>query len=43
MSYYTGYVTIKESKCVKINSINPSYLIFGKVNGQFLLIKANKK
>ena len=30
--YYIGYVTIKDSKYVKIN---PLYLIFSKVNGCF--------
>ena len=29
--YYIGYVTIKDSKYVKINSVNPLYLIFSKV------------
>ena len=33
--YYIGYVTIKDSKYVKINSVNPLYLIFNKVNGYF--------
>ena len=33
--YYIGYVTIKNSKYVKINSVSPLYLIFGKVNGYF--------
>ena len=31
--YYIGYVMIKDSKYVKINSVNPLYLIFTKVNG----------
>ena len=31
--YYTGYVTIKDLKCVKNNSANSLYLIFSKVNG----------
>ena len=31
--YYIGYVTIKDSKYVKIHSVNPLYLIFNKVNG----------
>ena len=31
--YYIGYVMIKDSKYVKINSVNPLYLIFRKVNG----------
>ena len=24
--YYMGYVTIKDSKCININSVNPLYL-----------------
>ena len=38
--YYIGYVTIKNSKYVKINCGNPLYLIFNKVNGY---LKAKKK
>ena len=30
--YYIGHVTIKDSKYVKINSLNPLYLIINKVN-----------
>ena len=33
--YYIGYATIKDLKYIKINSINPLYLIFSKVNGYF--------
>ena len=40
--YYIGYVTIKDSKCIKINSINPLYLIINKVNGYFEEINKNK-
>ena len=29
---YIGYVTIKGLKYLKINSVNPLYLIFNKVN-----------
>ena len=29
------YVTIKDSKYVKNNSVNPSYVIFSKVNRHF--------
>ena len=36
------YVTIKDLKCVKIYSVNPLYLIFGKVNGYFEEINGNK-
>ena len=35
LTFYIGYVTIKDSNDVKINSINPLYLIFNKVNGYF--------
>ena len=40
--YYIGHVTIKFSKYIKINSVNPLYLIFSKVNGYFKEIKVNK-
>ena len=40
--YYTGYLTIKDSKNVKINSVNPLYLIFIDVNGQFEEMNENK-
>ena len=39
--YYIGYVTIKDLKYVKINSVNPLYLIFSKVNGYFEEINKN--
>ena len=35
-------MTIKDSKYVKINSVNPFYLIFNKVNGYFEEINGNK-
>ena len=38
--YYIGYVTIKDSKYIKIYSVNLSYLIFRNVNGY--LEKTNK-
>ena len=38
--YYIGYVTIKDSKHVKIYSINLLYLIMNKVNRHF---EDNKK
>ena len=38
--YYTGYVMIK--KDLKMYSVNPLYLIFGKVNGYFEDINGNK-
>ena len=30
--YYIGYATIKDSKCVKVNSVNPLYRIFSNLN-----------
>ena len=33
--YYIGYVTIRNSKYVKINSVNPPYLIIDNMNGYF--------
>ena len=35
--YYIGYITIKEWKYIKINSINSLHLIFSKMNGQKLM------
>ena len=35
-------MTIKDSKYVKINSINPLYLNINKVNGYFEAINGNK-
>ena len=40
--YCIGYLTIKDLKYVKINSVNPLYLIFNKVNGYFEEINGNK-
>ena len=40
--YYIGYVMIKDSKSIKINSVNILYLIFSKVNGYFEYINKNK-
>ena len=33
--YYIGYVTMKDSKYVKIDSVNPLYPTINKVNGCF--------
>ena len=33
--YYNGYVTIRNSKYVKINSVNHPHLIIDNVNGYF--------
>ena len=40
--YYIGYVMIKDSKHVKINCVNPFYLVFNKVNGYFEEINGKK-
>ena len=40
--YYTGYMTIKDLKYVKIYSGNLLYLIFIKLNGCFEQINGNK-
>ena len=40
--YYIGNVTIKDSKCVKINSVNRLYTIFSKVSGYFENINKSK-
>ena len=39
--YYIVYVTIKDSKYVKINSVNPLYLLFNRINGYFEEINAS--
>ena len=33
--YYIAYVTIEDSKYVKINSVNPLYLMFNRINEYF--------
>ena len=40
--YCNGYVTIKDLKYVKINSVNLLHLIFSKGNGYFEEINGNK-
>ena len=40
--YYIGFVTMKDSKHVRINSVNPLYLIFNKVNGYLEEMNENK-
>ena len=37
-----AYVTIKDSKWVKTNSVNPLYLVLNKMNGYFEEINGNK-
>ena len=39
--YYIGYVTIKDSKYMKFNTVNP-FFIFIKVNGYFEEINKSK-
>ena len=41
--YYIGYVTLKDSDYVKINSVNPLYLIIDKVDERFEKKKKKKK
>ena len=40
--YYIEYVTMQNSKYVKINSVNLLYLIFIKMNAYFIEINGNK-
>ena len=40
--YYIGYVTMKNLRYVKINSVNPLHLMLSKVNGYFREINKNK-
>ena len=40
--YNIGYITIKDSDYVKINSVNPSYLIIGEVDGYIEESNGNK-
>ena len=40
--YYIGYVTIKDSKYVKIYSVNPLYLIFSNINRYLKEISKSK-
>ena len=40
--YYIGYITIKNSDRVKINSVNPLYLIIGEVDRRIEENNGNK-
>ena len=40
--YQSGYVTMKGLKYIKINNVNPLYLIFREVNGYFEKINKSK-
>ena len=41
--YYIVYVTIKNSKYVKLYSVNPLYLMLNKMNGYFEEIDGNNE
>ena len=41
-TYYIGYITIKDTDYVKINSVNPLYLIIDEVDGHFEEKNGNK-
>ena len=40
--YYIGYVTVKNLRYIKINSVNPLYLIIYKINGYIEKSDGNK-
>ena len=40
--YYIGYITVKDSDYVKINSVNPLYLIINEVDRYIEEISRNK-
>ena len=40
--YYLGYITMKDSDHVKINSVNPLYLIIAEVDGYIKKNNGNK-
>ena len=40
--YYIGYMTIKDSKYVKTNSVNPLYLIINKLNGYLIIVSISR-
>ena len=42
LNHYIAHVKIKDLKFVRINSVNPLYLIFSKMNGYFEEINGNK-
>ena len=41
--YYIGYIAMKNSDYVKINSVNPLYLIIGEVDGYIECSSAEEK
>ena len=40
--YYTGYITLKHSNYVEINSVNPLYLIIDQLDGYIEEKNGNK-
>ena len=40
--YQIGYITVKDSKYININTVNPFYLIINEVDGQVEEINGNK-
>ena len=40
--YYIGYVTLKDLRYVKTNSVNPLYIIINKINGSIEESNENK-
>ena len=40
--YYIGYITIKNFRCTKVNSVNPLYFIIDKADVYFEESKENK-
>ena len=42
LNHYIGYMTIKDSKYVKTNSVNPLYLIINKLNGYLIIVSISR-
>ena len=42
LNHYIAHVKIKDLKFVRVNSVNPLYLIFNKMNGYFEKINGNE-
>ena len=40
--YYIGYITMKDSEYIKINKVNPLYLIINEVDGNIKEENGNK-
>ena len=41
--YYIGYITMKSSEYVKINSVNPLYIIINEVDGSIVCSSSKEK